>query len=80
MLMKEAALNLGLDLTTTSILSDFDRLSSTLFPTAQHRGCYYHCSQAVWQKIQALGRQREYRSEDGILKCFVHKTAAALFK
>ena len=83
MLVKEAALNLGLDLTPSSVLSDFEQaLINALrlnFPTAEHRGCYYHYSQAIWQKVQALGLQEEYRSESGILKSFVQKTAATCF-
>ena len=31
------------------------------------------------RKVQALGLQQEYRSEDGILKSFVQKTAATRF-
>ena len=83
MMVKEAALDLGLDLTPSSVLSDFKQaLVNTLrlnFPTAEHRGCYYHYSQAIWRKVKALGLQEEYRSEDGILKSFVQKTAATCF-
>ena len=52
MMVKEAALNLGLDLTPSSVLSDFEQvLINALwlnFSTAEHRGCYYHYSQAIW--------------------------------
>ena len=52
MMVKEAALNLGLELTPSSVLSDFEQalINSVRlnFPTAQHRGCYYHYSQAIW--------------------------------
>ena len=62
MMVKEAALNLGLDLTTSSVLSDFEQaLINALrlnFPTAEHRGCYHHYSQAIWRKVQALGLKR----------------------
>ena len=51
MMVKEAALNLGLELTPLSVLSDFEQalINSVRlnFPTAQHRGCYYHYSQAI---------------------------------
>ena len=83
MMVKEAALNLGLDLTPSSVLSDFEQaLTNALrlnFPTAEHRGCYHQYSQAIWRKVQALGLQQEYISEDGILKSFVQKTAATCF-
>ena len=49
------------------------------FLTVEHRGCYYHYSQAIWRNVQALGLQQEYRSEDGILKSFVQKIAATYF-
>ena len=83
MMVKESALDLGLDLTPSSVLSDFEQALINAFRlnfrTAEHRGCYYHYSQAIWQKVQALGLQEEYRSEDGILKAFVQKTAATCF-
>jgi len=76
-MVKEAALDLGLNLTPFSVLSDFEQaLINGLwlnFLTAERRGCYYHYSQAIWQKIQALGLQEEYRSED---RSFVQKTPA----
>ena len=46
MMVKEAALNLGLDITPSSAISDFEQaLINALrlnFPTAEHTGCYYH--------------------------------------
>ena len=64
----------------SSVLSDFEQALIRLnFPTAQHRGCYYHYSQAIWQKVQALGVWEEYKAEDEILKSFVQKTAAICF-
>ena len=54
MMVKEAALNLGLDLTLSSVLSDFEQaLINALrlnFPTAEHRGCYYHYSQEICER------------------------------
>ena len=82
-MVKETALDLGLDLTLFSVLSDFKQTRINVFqlniPTTEHRGCYYHYSQAIWRKVQALGLQELYRSEDGILKCFVQKTATTCF-
>ena len=83
MMVIKAALELSLDLAPPSVLSDFEQaLVNALwlnFSTAEHRGCYYHYSQTIWRKVQALGLQQEYRSEDGILKTFVQKTAATCF-
>jgi len=83
MMVKEAALNLGLELTPSSVLSDFEQalINSVRlnFPTAQYRRCYYHYSQAIWRKVQASGLQEEYKAEDEILKSFVQKTAAICF-
>ena len=79
MMVKEAAFNLKLVWISTpsSVLSNFEQaLINALqlnFPTAEHRDCYYHYSQAIWQKVQDLGLQELYRSEDGILKSFVQK-------
>ena len=58
---KEAALNVVLDLTPSSVLSIFEQalIDALLlnFKTVEHKGCYYHYSQAIWQKVQALGLQ-----------------------
>ena len=73
MMVKEAALNLGLKLSPLSVLSDFEQALN--FPTAQYRGCYYHYSQAIWRKVQASGLQEEYKAEDEILKSFVQDSS-----
>ena len=49
------------------------------FLIGEHKCCYYHYSQAIRRKLQVLGLQEEYRSEDGILKSFAQKTPATCF-
>ena len=73
MMVKEAALNLGLKLSPLSVLSDFEQALN--FPTAKYRGCYYHYSQAIWRKVQVSGLQEEYKAEDEILKSFVQDSS-----
>ena len=62
MMLKEAAL--GLDLNTSSVLSDFEQAIINAirlnFPTAKQRVCYYHYSQANWHKVQSLWLLQEY--------------------
>jgi len=57
MMVKEAALNNGLDLTPSAVLSEFEQaLINSIrlnFLAAEHRGCYYHFSEAILQKVQA---------------------------
>jgi len=33
------------------------------FPAAEHRGCYYHFSEAIWRKVQALGLQEARKAD-----------------
>ena len=33
-------------------------------PTASHRGCYFHFTQAIWQQVQTSGLQPAYDSDD----------------
>ena len=67
-MVKETVLDLGLDLTLSSVLSDFKQACINFWrniPITERRGCYYTVEL--------------YRSEDGILKCFVQKTATTCF-
>ena len=79
MMVKEAALDHGLDLTPSSVLSDFEQaLINALrlnFPTAEH-GLLKPLLPSNLVKGPGFG---EYRSENGILKSFVQKTAATCF-
>ena len=35
-----------------------------VLPDAQHLGCFFHFSQILWRKLQAIGLQAVYRSEE----------------
>ena len=67
-MMAEAALNIGLDLTPSAVLLDFEQaLINSIrlnFPAAEHRGCYHHFSEAIWRKVQALADLQEARKAD----------------
>ena len=61
-----------------SIMTDFEigvlgaiRIS---FPATVVRGCFFHFSQAVWRKVQALGLSVAYR-ESAEVKTFVRRLA-----
>ena len=53
-------------------IMDFEHASwqavSSVFPTANIRGCAFHWSQAVWRKIQSLGLQTQYYNDDTVYK------------
>ncbi|KAL8602885.1 hypothetical protein ACOMHN_026845 [Nucella lapillus] len=64
------------------IMSDFESgLMPAIrhsFTNTQHRGCYFHHSQAVWRQVQRLGLQVVYR-EDHRVQTFVRKLLALAF-
>ena len=39
------------------------------FPTANHRGCYFHFTQAIWRQEQTSGLQPAYDSDDRVTVC-----------
>ena len=59
-LLKDAAMTHGLDLDPATVLCDFVlaiiQALALNFPNSRHRGCYFHFMQAIWRKVQALGR------------------------
>ena len=80
MLLKDAALDLGLTLDPLSLMCDFELaiIQASLLNTS-HWGCYYHYMQLIWRKVQSLGLADVYRSNDPTLKQFVQKVAAIAF-
>ena len=74
--------NLGTDLMPDFIMSDFElALVQSVrinFPATTHKGCYFHFRQAMWRKVQALGRQQQY-NEDAESRQLICKTAAIAF-
>ena len=81
-LIKEKMQNLGTDLMPEFIMSDFElALIQSVrinFPATTHKGCYFHFRQAMWRKVQALGRQQQY-NEDTEFRQLICKTAAIAF-
>ncbi|KAL8614178.1 hypothetical protein ACOMHN_026395 [Nucella lapillus] len=64
------------------IMSDFESgLMPAIrhsFTNTQHRGCYFHHSQAVWRQVQRLCLQVVYR-EDHRVQTSVRKLLALAF-
>ena len=70
LLLKDAALSLGITLNPDTLMSDFELalIQATVlnFPNASQKGCYYHFKQAIWRKVQSLGLVEEYKSSDEV--------------
>ena len=64
------------------IMSDFEsgfiEAVRKQFPTANHKGCFFHYAQAVWKKVQDLGLVISFRDDDEI-KDLVHSCFAFAF-
>jgi len=47
------------DLSLRHVVMDYEaavcKATERVFPRAGRRGCYFHFTQAIWQKIQVLG-------------------------
>ena len=83
MLMIDAMMTLGLNLSPATVVSDFElaiiQAVSLNFKQVTHRGCYYHFMQALWRKLQSLSLAQCDMSSDPTLKHFVKKMAAISF-
>ena len=70
LLLKDAALSLGIMLDPDMLMSDFKLalIQATVlnFPNASHKECYYHFKQVIWGKVQSLGLVEEYKSSDEV--------------
>ena len=66
-LVKEKAVSLSLSLDPEIVLGDFEQAIKQAvdlcFLTAEFMGCYFHFSQALMRKFQAIGLQQAYRSD-----------------
>ncbi|CAF4263778.1 unnamed protein product, partial [Rotaria socialis] len=66
--LKIAALRQKTVFSPSVIMTDFESGSISAvkdeFPTAQHLGCYFHFSQAIFRHIQFLGLQRQYTIDE----------------
>ncbi|KAG8180604.1 hypothetical protein JTE90_018222 [Oedothorax gibbosus] len=74
--------SLNPQLNPQTILLDFERAAMNAFlasfPTASVRGCFFHFSQAIWRKIQAIGLQAKY-ANDGDFALEIRQLAAMAF-
>ena len=81
-LIKQKTVSLGFNLAPSRFLGDFElaikQAVDLRFPLADFKGCYFHFSQALMRKFQALGLQMEYRNDDEA-KQFLRTTAALAF-
>ncbi|CAF4608132.1 unnamed protein product [Rotaria magnacalcarata] len=66
--LKNATLRKKTVFSPSVIMTDFESGSISAvkdeFPTAQHLGCYFHFSQAIFRHIQFLGLQRQYTIDE----------------
>lgn len=70
--------NLQLGLNPETVMTDFEQAAmnsfSEEFPVSQQRGCFFHFNQSIWRKIQALGLQRRYETDDQFaLQVYIQK-------
>ena len=74
--------NLGFLPVVQRITTDFElaliQAAEAQFPGATSKGCFFHFSQAVWQRVQQLGLQQAYRTDPSMSK-FVSKIVALSF-
>ena len=65
-----------------SVMADFELAAiqslKMQLPGIEIQGCYFHSSQCLWRKIQALGMADLYKS-DADTRSFIHKAAALPF-
>ena len=50
------------------ILMDFEKAAMTSFehtwPTSMVKGCFFHLTQSLWRKVQAVGLQSQYSHDE----------------
>jgi hypothetical protein len=70
----------GLVLAPSEIMSQFESglIAAQQFPTAYHKGCYFHLCQSIWHNVQALGLAGRYGS-DANIRLQVHQLTALAF-
>ena len=80
--LKEELQNRGLQMSPQSVMTDFELAVIQSFkmqlPGIKIQGCYFHFSQCLWRKVQALGMTDLYKN-DADTKNFIHKAAALPF-
>ena len=69
-----------LSLQPSAVMADFELalIQAVELHSARVLGCFFHFSQCLWGKVQALGLSGAYTS-DASIKCFIHKAAALSF-
>ena len=73
---------LGLQLEPEHVMADFEislvQSIELQCPQASIKGCYFHFSQCLWKKVQALGLAIAYKNDPNI-RDFIQKSAALAF-
>ena len=81
-IVKKEMQNSGLTLQSSAVMAEFElaliQAMELQFPSTTIMGCYFHFSQCLWRKVQALHLATAY-SSDATVKCFIHKTTALSF-
>ena len=80
--LKEELQNRGLQMSPQSVMADFElaviQSLEMQLPGVEIQGCYFHFSQCLWRKVQALGMADLYKN-DADTRNFIHKAAALPF-
>jgi hypothetical protein len=73
----------GLVLAPGEIMSDFRSgliaVVAQQFPTARHKGCYFHFCQCIWRQVQALGLANSFYERDASIRLQVRQLLALVF-
>jgi hypothetical protein len=68
--IKTAAMQRNKVFAPMEVMSDFETglipAVATAFPTALHKGCYFHFTQAIFRNVQQLGLAPAYMAQDNI--------------
>ena len=77
--LKEELQNRSLQMSPQSVMAHFElaviQSLKMQLPGVEIQGCYFHFSQCLWRKVQALRMADLYKNDAGT-RNFIHKAAA----
>ena len=77
--LKKELQNRGLQMSPQSVMANFElaviQSLEMRLPGVEIQGCYFHFSQCLWRKVQAL-RMADLYKNDADTRNFIHKAAA----
>jgi hypothetical protein len=81
-MIKSASIRAGVRFAPSSVQVDYEqaviRAIEDELPETRIRGCYFHFAQSLWRKIQELGLEKLYRTDDSV-RMFVRRIVALSF-